>query len=93
MWAEKQCKLQWPLWFASMQWELLITLYFAKQCTLSQSSFERNCKRKRLEETEESRKAACETVKKRRKCLKYSHLKKDETAKKTEGVTYSAGEF
>ena len=38
-------------------------------------------------------KAASEPAKKRRKCLKYCQLKKDESTKKTEGETYGAGAF
>ena len=55
---------------------------------LTERARERDSKRlKRAEKT------VGEPAKKRRKCLKYSQLKKDETAKKTEGTAYSAGAF
>ena len=45
---------------------------------------------KRLKRAE---KDVSEPAKKRRKCLKFSNLKRDETAKKTEDTAYSAGSF
>ena len=48
---------------------------------------------KDLKRLKRAEKAVGEPAKKWRKCLKYSNLKKDETAKKTEDIAYSAGAF
>jgi len=47
----------------------------------------------REKDLKRAEKAVGELAKKRRICLKYSKLKKDETAKKTEDTAYSAGAF
>ena len=47
----------------------------------------------REKDLKRAEKAVGELAKKRRICLKYSKLKKADTAKKTEDTAYSAGEF
>ena len=73
---------------ASFQTLLCKAMQLEPGAVLKETAREQDLKRLKRAE-----KAVGEPAKNRRKCLKYSHFKKDETSKKTEGVAYSAGAF